>query len=203
MIFTVLDTETTGFRKKFGPLIQEGQGRVCQLAMLMCDETGRELIQFSSLLRPHGWEVGEGARAIHGHSTEDCLRFGVASVAGYSLFLRLVSLSDFVVAHNAEFDAGMMEVEAAYHGSSWPDVEWRCTKDLTTHICALPPTEKMIRAGRDHYKSPNLDEALQKLCGRAMGDSGHDAMNDARACKDIFLELIRQGKCGGPARAAA
>ena len=70
----------------------------------------------------------------------------------------------------------MMEIELAYSGDDSPELNtWHCTmKDISR---------------REGSKWPKLEEALQRYCGRSMGNKAHDAMEDTRACRDIFFAL--------------
>ncbi len=109
-----VDTETTGFIKK-GAKIQEGQARVCQLAMLQVDAKGNAITQFSCLIRPDGaWTVSEGAAAVHGFSTEKCQAEGLFLGDVLKIYSQMVKTSSVIIAHNVEFDRGMMEIEEAH-----------------------------------------------------------------------------------------
>ncbi len=190
-LFLGLDTETTGFRKA-GALIQEGQARVCQLAMILTNSNGKPLAKFSSLIKPDGWTISEGASKVNGLTNEICEKTGLAQASVYSLYQRFAGMTNVIVAHNAEFDKGMMEIETAYyykdkdHGI-YIDRPWHCTAKNNLDIMKLPPTDKMRAAGRNHYKMPNLEEALQFFCDRSVGENAHDALVDAEACLEIFF----------------
>lgn len=177
-LYLGIDTETTGF-KKSGALIQPGQARVCQMGMILFNEEGRSLAEFCSLVTPDGWEVGEGAQKIHGFSTTDCLTFGLSMAGIMQLYRSLTALAVQHVAHNADFDAGMMEIEQAYYNVNRPTEKrieimtpWFCTMKTNTHITG--------------GKWPKLAEALRHFTGREQS-AAHDAMGDVRDCRDVFL----------------
>jgi len=194
-----IDTETTGF-KKGGGLMQEGQARVCQIAMVLVDWQGKPLVKFSSLIKPEGWTISKGASECNGLTDVMCERTGQKQIAIMSLYFRLCELADVVIAHNSAFDKGMMEVETAYYhrAKNEHDVfhyhhpNWYCTQKENVDICKIPPTEKMIDVGRTHYKTPSLEEALQHFCGRSVGENSHDALVDTEACLDIFFASREQ-----------
>jgi len=180
-IFLFCDTETTGFPKKGNP-IQEGQARVCQIALLLTDAEGKALAEFSALIKPDGWKVGEGAAAIHGFSTEHCANYGMAGRSVFQIYAKLASMADVIVAHNSAFDKQMMEIEQAYfnEGREEPlivDNDWSCTMLTNTHITG--------------GKWPKLNEALKHYCGRELGDQAHNAMYDVQACRDILFAMRR------------
>lgn len=191
-MFLFIDTETTGFSKN-GALVQDGQARVCQIAMLMTDENGKSLSEISFLIKPDGWKIGEDASRIHGFTNELCDQYGVSGAAAYSLYSRLAGMCSLVVAHNVNFDRKMMEIEAAYNKSAPISNQWLCTMLKTKDICKL--------SGQyNDYKWPKLDESLKHMCGRELGDLAHDALWDVRACKDIFFALIERGIINKPER---
>jgi len=191
--YLFIDTETTGF-KKSGPLIQEGQARVCQVAMILTDSQGKSLTEFCTLIKPDGWQIHEGAFNIHGISNDDCEKYGIEQPYFTGMFLKLETMAGIVVAHNSVFDKAMINIEIAYHVGSGnrykyiTNTPWHCTQKTSTDICCVPPTEKMIAAGRTHYKTPSLAEAYLHFTGRKI-EGAHDAMADTRACRDIFFAM--------------
>lgn len=184
-MFTILDTETTGFAKK-GELKQDGQARVCQLAAILCDDDGKHLTEFCTLIHPEGWEIGEGAQAVHGITMDQCYKFGIPALAALSVVSSMIKNSRLFICHNADFDSRMMDIEYAYKGGAMPAIPHFCTMKATTDLCKLP-------GNYGKYKWPKLAEALPILCGRELGDDAHDAMVDARGAKEIFFELKRRG----------
>lgn len=175
--FLFLDTETTGF-KKSGNLVQEGQARVVQLAMILTDENGNSLADFSTLVKPDetDWEIHQGAYEVHGKTKEMCVAHGIDQKEMINIFDSYISRASQIVAHNEAFDRGMMEIELAYYGDNFPELmPWYCTmKEISR---------------RENSRWPKLNAALKKYCGRSMGSKAHDAMEDAKACKDIFFAL--------------
>lgn len=188
-MYLFIDTETTGFPQKFGPLIQDGQGRVCQIAMLLTDGAGKSIAEISTLVKPAGWVVGNEASKVHGFTTELCEKYGINFVGMVGLFLSLAEKAETIIAHNISFDRQMMFIEAEYAQKNIPNKLWHCTMEQSAPICNLPPTERMLAAGFDKPKAPKLEEALQHICGKSLGDTAHDALWDVRACKDIFFKL--------------
>lgn len=191
--FLFIDTETTGFHKG-GDLIQQGQARVCQLAMLLTDASGKSLHEFSSLIKPDNWTIGKGAQEAHGFTDHDCERFGISGKGATVLYQRIASISTLIIAHNIGFDRKLMEIEEAYTGLPPLTRPWYCTQDASTPIVNLPPTEKMVAAGRNHAKTCGLEEALEFFCGRTLGETAHNAMYDVQACRDIFFAIRKRNE---------
>jgi DNA polymerase-3 subunit epsilon len=172
--YLFLDTETTGF-KKSGALVQEGQGRVCQVAMILADETGKILSQMSTLIRPAGWTIQAGAQRIHGITDQDCEVNGVPQEDVISFYNLMINRATAIVAHNSNFDQGMMDVECAYHGSAInSNIPWSCTMLENKHI--------------NNGKWPKLDLTYKHYTGKDLSGA-HDAMVDTRACMEIFFAM--------------
>lgn len=188
MIILGLDTETTGFPNARLDARDPKQGRVCQLALKLITTEGRILAQFSSLIRPDGWEMSEGAQKVHGHSIEDCEAYGVHVMTAWKTFMHMAAMADMIVAHNSEFDLKMMMMEANALEQNMIDTPWHCTMKQATPICKIPPTPKMRAAGFGPYKSANLTEALKIICNKDL-EGAHDAMVDVNGCLDLFLAL--------------
>jgi DNA polymerase III subunit epsilon len=194
-LFLFGDTETTGFVKG-GALKQDGQARVCQLALLLTDAQGNTLTEFNSLIRPDGaWQVGAGAEAVHGFSTEKCQKHGMFLGDVIHVYNQLAAKATHLIAHNADFDCQMMEIEDTYMANykAIPRSRWLCTMKEAEPIMNLPPTAKMLKAGFRKPKAPKLEEALKYFCKRDLGHFAHDAMYDVKACRDIFFALIAAG----------
>lgn len=180
--YLFLDVETTGF-KKSGNLIQEGQGRVCQIAMILAREDGRILSEFSSLIKPDGWTIGAGAQKVHGISQEDCEEYGLSIDGIMNVFEIMVDKSTQRVAHNEAFDRGMMDVEVAYYTQNYlgddsiylePQKPWFCTMKSNVHI--------------NNGRWPKLAQAYKHYTGKELSGA-HDAMVDTRACMEIFFAM--------------
>ena len=192
MTLLFLDCETSGFPKPNAHK-QEGQARVCQIAMLMTDDEGVSLAEFSCLIKPDGWQIHEKAAAVHGFTDEKCEQYGVSAIGAYTFFYQMSKKATKIIAHNSKFDSRMMEIEAAYCNMPNNNRQWYCTMEASAPIVNIPATEKMLTYGFTKPKPPKLEEALQFLCGRELGDTAHDAMYDVKACRDIYFELKKRG----------
>jgi len=189
MIYAFVDTETTGLPKSGDPK-QDGQARVCQLAVLLTDDNGKALNEMCFIIKPNGWTISDGAANVHGITMEVAENHGINAITAYKLFAAQAKQADMIVAHNVAFDKRLIEIEAACLGEDIVDKPWHCTMEQSRDICAIAPTEKMVMAGRtEYFKSPKLEEAYRIICRRSLGDSAHNAMADVRACRDIFFAL--------------
>jgi DNA polymerase-3 subunit epsilon len=98
------------------------------------------------------------------------------------------------IGHNEQFDARIMRIAMMRYGM--PEVltetfragATECTQRLATPIMKLPPTAKMVAAGRHHAKSANLSEAYQYFIGKPLEDA-HSAMVDVLACAEVYWAI--------------
>lgn len=176
-MFTPADTETTGF-KKSGALIQPGQARICQIAMILCDDEGNHKSEFSTLIKPEGWEIGEGAFRVHGITTNDCYKYGMPMLTALHIIHAIMHQSELLIFHNEEFDWGMLEIEHAYNSFPLPSIRRYCTMKNNVRV----------HGG----KGGTLEKNLRHYCDRAPSKA-HDAMGDAIDCKDIFIAMLKKG----------
>lgn len=187
------DTETSGLPLFSEPSEDPRQPHIVQFACVLVDiDSGKDLASLDLIARPDGWEIPEEVAQIHGITTEHALAVGVPERDIVALFLAL-GADRTHVAHNSSFDERIVRI-ALKRMFSEADAEafkartFECTQALATPILKLPPTEKMIAAGRRHHKSANLGEAYQFFTGKPL-DGAHSAMVDVRACIAVYRAI--------------
>ncbi len=189
------DTETTGLPDFGSPSEAEHQPHIVQLAASLVDTETRQIIErISVIVRPDGWDIPVEASNVHGITTEIAMRKGMGELDALNLFLDMAKQTPCRVAHNISFDERILRIAICRHQSkesadTFRDVgQLECTAKLATPVLRLPPTAKMIRAGRNHFKTPNLTEAYERLTGSKM-TGAHDAQADVRACIAIYFAI--------------
>lgn len=190
MLYLFFDVETTGLYDFKAESSAAHQPRIVQLAALLTNDEGYEVASLRTHIKPDGWTVPEEASKIHGFSTEDCEAAGIPMQSALTVFNGMKAAAGARVAHNISFDKVMLAREAVAYGIEHDsgNIESFCTMQMAKPICKIPPTEKMMAAGFKSFKSPNLQEAYRHFFGRDF-DNGHDAMEDAKACRDIFFKM--------------
>jgi len=186
------DTETNGLPNFRAPNNDRSQPHIVQIAAMICDESGNVKSTLNTLISRDNWIIGEELQAIHGISNEDCDKFGMPIEIAMLALMDMRDSCGIGVAHNISFDNRMLEIEACRRAQNWDSgqIFWECTAAMTTPICRMPPTAKMLAAGFDKFKMPKLIEAHQHLFGEDF-DKAHDAMADVMACKRIYFECKR------------
>lgn len=196
------DTETTGIPIWSTPSEDPSQPRITSIAAELCEEaTGRTLGALNVLIKPDGWTVPEEVTALTGITTALCEEHGVPIAQALSLFIELWTRADMRVGHNESFDMRMIRIELIRHpqfsgqmvgdvlfADYWKTASAFCTQGKSTKLINLPPSEKMVAAGRNTPKSPNLGEAYRFFTGADLVDA-HSAQADMLACKAVYYGI--------------
>ena len=188
------DTETTGLPLFNQPSEHPDQPHIVQLAAALVDLDTRETVaSLDVVVRPDGWIIPDEVAAVHGITTEHAAAVGVPESLALSLFLELWGRRTRI-AHNEQFDARIIRIAQHRAGELEPElVAWKngvaeCTARKATPIVKCPPTAKMIAAGRNHYKTANLGEAVQFFTGKPLVNA-HSAMADVKGCMDVYFAI--------------
>lgn len=188
------DTETSGLPKFALPSEHPDQPHIVQLAAALVDLDSREIVaSLDVIVRPEGWTIPDEVAAVHGITTERAAAVGVPESLALSMFLELWR-GRTRIAHNEQFDARIVriaqyragELEAALE--AWKIGTAECTARLATPIVKAPPTAKMLAAGRTHYKTANLGEAVQFFTGKPL-ENAHSAMADVLGCMAVYFAI--------------
>lgn len=173
------DTETTGVSKYKDHLVQ--------LAWVLCDASGSILAKRSSLVRPTGFSIPQAASRIHGITTDFAQRNGSPISTVLREFAADAARAERIVAHNMQFDFGILQTAYQSAGASFPlaGKSQVCTMRVSTDWCKLPKLD-----GRPGHKYPKLPELHYFLFKRGF-DGEHDALQDTLACMRCYFELMR------------
>lgn len=187
------DTETTGLPLWHDPSEDPRQPHIVQLAALLIDlDTRRPLASLDVMVRPEGWTIPADVAEIHGITTEMAADLGVPESLAVEMLLDLCR-NRTRVAHNESFDQRIVRIASKRFFDEPTCEEWaagrvECTARLATPIMALPPTEKMRRAGFTKPKTPNLSEAVRFFLGREHNNA-HTALADVQGCADVWFAI--------------
>ncbi len=190
------DTETTCMVDFPKPSSEEHQPHIVQLAaILINDETREEKQSMSRIVKPDGWSFDPEAVAVHGITEEQAMDEGVEEKEVFEEFIAMWAVSEHRLGHNESFDARIIRIATFRYADedlqkAWK--EWKtnaiCTMKLSTPIVKCPPTVKMLKAGRKHWKSASLSEAYKHFTGNDL-EGAHDAMIDVRASLTVYWTM--------------
>ena len=189
------DFETTGFPLWAKPSSDPGQPHIVQCAAVMVDADTRETVSsFDLIAKPNSWDIPDEVAEIHGITTERAREVGVPEIHIVSSLLLFHGVASCRIGHNQPFDARIMRIALKRFGTEasaddWKSGESYCTQSKSTPICKLPPTEKMLAAGRKGNKTANLGEAYQHFMGKPM-EGAHTAMGDVLATMAVYWAIM-------------
>jgi DNA polymerase-3 subunit epsilon len=189
MHFLFFDTETTGLPKNWKAPVEDLKNwpRMIQLAWLLYDEEGNEVIRSNDIIKPENFRIPKAASAIHGISTEKAMEEGIPLEEALRKFIYAFDSTDYLVAHNIEFDDKIVGAELLRKRieSDFFKQKRICTMKSSIRFCALP-------GKYSKYKNPSLTQLYTKLFGQGFDDA-HDALADVVACAEAFFELQKKG----------
>jgi DNA polymerase III subunit epsilon len=191
----VFDTETTGFPLWSEPSEHPGQPHLVQYTgVLFSDQTRQELMFDTMIIRPDGWTIPPELTVIHGISQEQAMDEGVPERNAIDAYRAMAAAAELVSGFSIAFDLRIMRIAMLRCGISKEQAHHLTdrlrTLDLMpslTKRCKLPPTDKMMRAGRKTFKTPSLAEAIQCVFGEKLDDA-HDSRADVLATMRLYLE---------------
>lgn len=202
-MFLAFDTETTGLPDWRSPSEGAHQPHLVQLAMILMDADFTERASVSMIIKPEGWTIPDDVAKIHGIDTDLATRFGVPEKQATNLFMAMsYGVGATLIAHNASFDQRIMRIAMLRAGRTkeWLDanpLQDICTMKMALPILNLPPTPKMLAAGFNKPKQPNLTECIHHFFGETL-EGAHDALVDVRACLRVFRHLHKPTETVAP-----
>lgn len=160
--FVAIDFETA----------DQGRDSACSVALVIV-RNGRIVDSVQRLIRPPRDRMM--FTHIHGITWSDVA--GEPDFAGiWPGLADIVAEADFLAAHNAPFDRGVLEGCCQAYGLPVPAKHFVCTVRLAREVWNIYPT-----------KLPNVCQHL----GLAL--KHHDALSDATACANIVLRAMAAG----------
>jgi DNA polymerase III subunit epsilon len=198
MKMMIFDTETTGIPLWHEPSDDPRQPYLVQYTAVLFDEaTGDEQSFVSKIVRPDGWSIAPELTALHGISNAQALDEGEPLRVVVSDWLTMTAQADVVAAFGIGFDMRIMRIAMLRAGLSKEACNHHTdtirTHDVQRHVtalCRVPPTDKMMAAGRKTWKTPTLTEAVKALLGEDLEDA-HDSRADVLATKRIHMAVTR------------
>jgi DNA polymerase III subunit epsilon len=174
------DTETTG---------KSRDSHLVQLGAILVDDDFSEKALIKILVKPDGFTIPEDVAQFHGISQEIASRSGVRLRAACSIFYSLTLQARRLVAHNLDYDLGIMDTafRAVNAGKDYhnPHTDYYCTMKRATTICRIPNPYPQYGP----FKWPTLSEAYAHFHDGAKFEGAHDALNDVRACIAVYKKL--------------
>jgi DNA polymerase-3 subunit epsilon len=198
MIALFFDTETTGVPDPNNP---DFKPAVVQLAAVLQDlENGRILAELNLIANLYpGVDLPQAVVDLHGITHDMTVKYGVDPKLIDINFGKLVKMADVLVAHNIQFDLGIIKDNMPLSHSVIDFKHHFCTMLNNLPIVKVPRGDKpaaypgMTGVPEDSpFRVPSLITTYKHYFNDEY-DGAHDAMADVRACRDVFLAMITAG----------
>jgi DNA polymerase-3 subunit epsilon len=182
--YLFFDTETTGVPKDWkAPITNfDNWPRIVQLAWLVYDRNGNQILKKEFIIKPNGFIIPIEASNVHGITTQFAIENGVPIEDVLLNFEKHCEKSKYLIAHNISFDSKVTSSEYLRILSRNPisKLDKICTMESSTNYCKIP--------GNYGYKWPKLSELHIKLFGVDF-EGAHDALADIEATAKCFWEM--------------
>lgn len=183
----VVDTESTGLtRLSFAnKLNYKKWPRMVQVAWAMIDD-GAIVDRQSLLIKPADYTIPAEAIQIHGISQQYATEYGVPIQEALQSLNDAFSKCDRIIAHNINFDIGIIESEALRQHFQ---IQIPSKRICTAHLgCQYLIRAKGIKRGG----YPKLAQLYETLLGFSYSGQ-HDAATDVTACFHVYKKLKQLG----------
>ena len=187
-MYLFFDTETTGLPRNWKAPVTDLDNwpRMIQIGWIMCDQNGNRLETKGYVIKPEDFLIPKEASDVHGITIEKAMSEGVALTSVLGEFNHLIEQSEFIVAHNINFDRKILGAELIRKqvASEFETKRMLCTMQSSTDKCKI--------TGPYGYKWPTLSELHTKLFGEDF-EGAHDASADINATERCFWEMKNLG----------
>ena len=183
----IIDTETTGLtRLSYANRLNYKQWpRMVQIAWALIDE-GAIQIQRSIIALPDNYTIPASATQIHGITHDVALASGIPAIQILQQLNEAFRKCDRVIAHNLQFDLGILESEALRHDFPLDlPAKRTCTVHLGRHFLTK-------HAGIKQGGYPKLSSLYERLFGFGFANP-HNASADVTACFHVYKKLKQLG----------
>lgn len=156
------------------------RGSPCEIGLVRFVDGKQDAI-LQSLIKPppghdHFDKFNTQLHGIDAHAVKDAPEFieFLPEILDFSSGLPFV-------AHNAQFDSGVIRDTLDVYGENWPELQYFCTLVLSRRLLKL-----------DNYRLPTVASALEVELG-----THHRALDDAIACGHVASKLVEVKKASG------
>lgn len=194
-LIMVYDTETSDKSDWGAPFNASSQPNLLQLGYKVYSRDKKVVFEVGHLVDTtvfNTWAgIAQGAFDIHGITKESIQLYGWNPDKTMALWAEWSERCDLFVAHNDQFDSGIMQCFAFRAGWN-PDV-FKSQKKYCTMKTSVQHVKAPYPNGRGGYKWPKLNEAYPYFMDGAQFKDAHNALADVNACGDIFWAHVERG----------
>jgi len=195
--YLIFDVETTGLPINYQAQPDDFKNwpYPVQIAWLLFDDEDK-LIENHDYYLKQSVEIPEAAIKIHGITTSMMLDKGVNPSTVYENFKKAIDNTEYLVAHNIDFDIPILHCDFLRNGMQWTvsDKKKFCTMKNGSSFCKIGK-----RRHDGDYKWPTLSELYQKcffpeytmniLSDSSLENNIHNANIDACLVAKCFFKI--------------
>lgn len=173
--YLFIDTETTG--------LDPAQDKIVSMAWQLFDASSKspkKILQAYGLVKPKGWTIDENGKAfeVHGITQQQAMTEGKDIVFHLTLLNNAIrKYQPTIVAHNLEFDEGMVLAEAERCAMTSLIKIWDKAQKFCTAKGIAPMYDKEYISLKDVYRQMFAQEVPDH----------HNALADVVACARVFF----------------
>lgn len=190
-IFFLFDLETNGlpYLSSMDYKFVNNWPHTVQICWGLYTENGRNISFHNYILKPVNFRIDRDSSKIHGITHSAAQRRGVKFNEIIDDLEEDLQKSDFIVAHNLNFDRNTLLSE--FTRSNRNDLVQLF--ESKRHICTMKESTRFCHIGSptNGYKWPKLCELYEKLFNRRLRNA-HDAEYDVKNLAKCFFELIKR-----------
>lgn len=188
-MFLVLDVETNDMPNFSAAADAPDQARILEICGYLCTPDLLLEDKVSSIIRPDGWTIAEGAQKVHGISFEQAMDEGRPIADVLQEFDAFCDIEDLtLIGHSMRFDLKMIRGERRRAGV--PD-RFGERREFDTMQGAKPFAD--ARGAKGQLKFPTLAEAFAALVGGTF-ENAHRAEPDVEATRAVAKVLLDKWK---------
>lgn len=189
-MYLIIDTENSGLFDFKKPADDPCQPRLAHLAMIFADANAQPERELDFFIRPDGWEMTAEATKVNNLTTEFLLERGVPVEVALEAYRQAILEERIVVAYNAQFDC--KQIRGEFRRLGLPDLF-----EQTRNVCCMRGSMGTVAKQNGKGGFPSLADACAHF--GIVQESAHNAVADARACLQVFQQLLAIGKAPAPA----
>ncbi len=184
-MYLFFDTETSGLPDYSAGLTDLCQPNILQIAMILANEDGRELMSCKLPIKPEGFTIDEQGAAYNVNKLGNAMlnSCGIQLRQALSMFQIFEKRATLKIAHNYRFDGFL--VKSAHAKAQLAQLDPAIEK-----FCTMKVAQELKKEGK--LPSAKLEDFYKLATGKPIGNA-HDALIDARAAMECFFWLKKNG----------
>lgn len=191
-LILAIDVETSGLPPRGIEVGHEQYPWPVQIGAVLFGMDGHDRGVFSTRVRAEGRSISKGAAEVHGISSREAGRSGIPEISAINIICHFAAEASYLTGYNVRFDRDV--IWSALIRQNKPAS--RLTRPGLELVDLMLPSQAVCKLSGERedgqYKWPRLSDALTILRNERPSKRAHDAFDDAKAAKRLFLTLVNR-----------